>query len=207
VKNRPSLAGPRLVHGLVCALVLALVPLSVTAAPSAAATATTTSEEPVGQWPLDPRPAVVHGFDPPSVTWGSGHRGVDLAGRIGQPVRAALPGVVTYAGRIAGVRIVVVDHGATRTTYQPVAAAVPRGTTVAAGEVIGHLEWFGTHCSPAACLHWGWIHGSEYLDPLRLVGPLPVRLLPLDRPPPVTVSIAAPTLTTPMLMTGLPYVP
>jgi murein DD-endopeptidase MepM/ murein hydrolase activator NlpD len=78
-------------------------------------------------------------------------------------------------------RVVVVDHGPTRTTYQPVAASVARGDEVAAGDVLGTLSWAGTHCSPAACLHWGWRRGDTYLDPLLLVGaaPRPVRLLPL----------------------------
>jgi murein DD-endopeptidase MepM/ murein hydrolase activator NlpD len=137
------------------------------------------SPDPVGVWPLDPQPAVVHAFDPPTTPYGAGHRGVDLAGTPGQTVRTALPGTVTYAGRLAGLGVVVVNHGATRTTYQPVTATVPVGTTVAAGTQIGTLELAGSHCFPRACLHWGWIAGSTYLDPLRLVGAGPVRLLPL----------------------------
>jgi murein DD-endopeptidase MepM/ murein hydrolase activator NlpD len=127
---------------------------------------------------------VVHTFDPPAVRWGSGHRGVDLAGQMGQPVRAALAGRVAFVGRIAGVGVVVVDHGTTRTTYQPVAAAVQRGDEVATGTVVGRLEWLGTHCLPAACLHWGLLRGDRYLDPLGLVGggPRPVRLLPPGEP-------------------------
>jgi murein DD-endopeptidase MepM/ murein hydrolase activator NlpD len=146
--------------------------------------AAATADEPHGRWPLSPRPAVLADFSPPAARWGSGHRGVDLAGRVGQPVRAALPGTVSFTGRVAGVAVVVVDHGETRTTYQPVAGTVPRGTPVPAGQVVGRLQWFGTHCLPAACLHWGWIRGSDYLDPLLLVGaaPAPVRLLPLTGP-------------------------
>jgi murein DD-endopeptidase MepM/ murein hydrolase activator NlpD len=137
--------------------------------------------EPTGSWPVRPRPAVVNDFDPPEVRWGSGHRGVDLAGRIGQQVRSALPGEVSFVGRIAGVGVVVVEHGTTRTTYQPVAASVSRGDPVAQGGVLGTLEWFGTHCLPQACLHWGLVEGDVYLDPLELVGggPRPVRLLPV----------------------------
>ena len=37
---------------------------------------------------------------------------------------AALPGRVSFAGRVAGKPVVVVDHGATRTTYEPVLALV-----------------------------------------------------------------------------------
>ncbi len=134
--------------------------------------------DPVGQWPLLP-PDVVAGFDPPESTWGAGHRGVDLAGRPGQPVRAALPGRIAFAGTIAGRPVVTVSHGATRTTYEPVATTLPRGTRVAAGSVIGSLGVAGSHCFPAACLHWGWIRDETYLDPLRLVAGGPVRLLPL----------------------------
>ena len=136
-----------------------------------------TGGEPV--WPLDPRPEVVEGFAPPAERWGPGHRGVDLSGTPGQRVRAARAGTVTFAGGLAGRGVVVVDHGATRTTYEPVRAAVGVGDRVSAGSMIGTLETFGSHCWPASCLHWGLREGEEYLDPLTLVGGGPVRLLPL----------------------------
>ena len=141
--------------------------------------------DPVGVWPLVPEPEVVHGFDPPDDPWGAGHRGVDLRGSPGQPVRAALAGRVTWAGTLAGRGVVVVDHGATRTTYEPVEPSVQVGAVVAAGDRIGRLAVGGSHCLPVACLHWGWIEGETYLDPLRLVGAGPVRLLPLWRDEPV----------------------
>lgn len=137
--------------------------------------------DPVGVWPLHPQPEVVDRFDPPDQPWGAGHRGVDLAGRAGQEVRSALPGRVVFAGRIAGRGVVVVGHGSTRTTYEPVTATVRVGDTLPAGGPIGRLELTGSHCFPRTCLHWGWLRGEEYLDPLRLVGAGPVRLLPLWR--------------------------
>jgi murein DD-endopeptidase MepM/ murein hydrolase activator NlpD len=135
--------------------------------------------DPVGVWPLRPEPEVVAYFDPPAGPYGAGHRGVDLAGSPGQAVHAALAGTVTYAGMLAGRGVVVVDHGATRTTYEPVAATVRVGDRAPAGSVIGTLEIAGSHCFPQACLHWGWLAGETYLDPLRLVDAGPVRLLPL----------------------------
>lgn len=132
-----------------------------------------------GGWPLDPRPEVVGAFAPPATAYGSGHRGVDLLGHVGQPVHAAEAGTVTYAGKLAGRGVVVVDHGATRTTYEPVTATVHTGDEVAGGATIGTLELFGSHCFPRSCLHWGLIEGDRYLDPLSLVGPTRVRLLPL----------------------------
>ena len=137
-----------------------------------------------GVWPLRPRPAVVAGFDPPASRWGRGHRGVDLAGWPAAAVRSALPGTVTFAGRLAGRGVVVVSHGDTRTTYEPVDASVTVGDRVAAGAVLGRLQLFGSHCFPRWCLHWGLIQGREhYLDPLTLVGAAPVRLLPLAGDP------------------------
>ncbi|MDQ3616704.1 MAG: M23 family metallopeptidase [Actinomycetota bacterium] len=118
------------------------------------------------------------GFDPPEQNWNAGHRGVDLQGRPGQRVRAAKAGRITYAGLLAGRGIVVVSHGATRTTYQPVDAGARVGTNVSAGETVGRLRTFGSHCFPRTCLHWGLIRGETYLNPLTLVGAAPVRLLP-----------------------------
>lgn len=153
--------------------------LVVLACPSAAAEPTEPAA-PVGVWPLRPDPVVVNDFDPPASRYGAGHRGVDLAATIGQSVHAALPGTVTFAGRVAGKGVVVVGHGETRTTYEPVAAAVAVGDPVAAGAVIGVVEYAGSHCRPRACLHWGWLRGETYLDPLLLVGAGPVRLVPLE---------------------------
>ena len=124
-----------------------------------------------------------------------GHRGVDLRGSPGQPVRAALPGRVTWAGSLAGRGVVVVDHGATRTTYEPVDRR--RSTSaraVAAGDRLGTARRRpGRTACPRACLHWGWIEGETYLDPLRLVGAGPVRLLPLWRDEPVAARSPART--------------
>jgi murein DD-endopeptidase MepM/ murein hydrolase activator NlpD len=108
---------------------------------------------------------------------------------VGQAVRSALPGRVAFAGLLAARGVVVVDHGATRTTYEPVAATVRVGERVRAGQPIGTLQLPGSHCLPDACLHWGWLRGATYLDPLRLVGAGPVRLLPLWRDRPVASAI------------------
>ena len=161
-------------RSLLLAPLVVLLVIGVTTLPAGADT------DPVGVWPLRPAPpAVVAGFDPPDSAWGAGHRGVDLLGRAGQRVVAALPGTVAFAGVLAGRGVVVVDHGETRTTYEPVTASVSVGDPVAAGAALGSLELTGSHCWPRACLHWGWLRGDTYLDPLRLVGGGPVRLLPL----------------------------
>ena len=177
----PSLPHAIRVHGGRAVVVVLLLVVLVSPALRAGAQPSPVDPVPVGMWPLAPRPTVVRAFDPPTDPWGAGHRGVDLAGRVGERVYAALAGRVRFAGRIAGRGVVVVDHGSTRTTYEPVAATVGVGGVVARGQPIGVLETAGSHCFPGVCLHWGWIRGHTYLDPLLLVGGGPVRLLPLWR--------------------------
>ncbi|WP_244844021.1 M23 family metallopeptidase [Actinocatenispora sera] len=132
------------------------------------------------RWPLPGTPAVVRAFDPPPKRWLPGHRGVDLGGAAGTPVLAAGPGVVAYAGHIAGIGVISIEHaGGLRTTYQPVRPLVHAGEHVTAGERIGILDAGHPGCRRGACLHWGLRRGEQYLDPLSLLGFGRVRLLPL----------------------------
>jgi murein DD-endopeptidase MepM/ murein hydrolase activator NlpD len=132
------------------------------------------------RWPLPGRPRVTRGFRPPTTAYGPGHRGVDLAGTIGEPVRAAGPGVVGFAGQFAGRGVITVHHpGGLETTYEPVTAVVRAGAKVGPGDLLGRLEAGHPGCPVAACLHWGLRRGAVYLDPLLLVRPARVRLLPL----------------------------
>lgn len=143
------------------------------------------------RWPLGPpAPKVVRGFSPPASPWGPGHRGVDLAARPGQPVRAAGPGRVSYADRLAGRGVVAIDHGALRTTYLPVRPSVAAGRRVTSGTRIGVLEEDLSHCG-TSCLHWGLLRGSLYLNPLNLVQ-RQVRLLPFWSQPSPSASHRAP---------------
>ncbi|MFD0665530.1 murein hydrolase activator EnvC family protein [Thermocatellispora tengchongensis] len=130
-------------------------------------------------WPVVGEAVVVRGFDPPAAPWLAGHRGVDLAVGGGDFVRAAGAGVVSFAGPVAGRGVVVVAHpGGLRTTYMPVRPSVRRGERVAAGDVVGTVEPGAGHC-PDVCLHWGLRRGTQYLDPLLLLGRGGFRLLPV----------------------------
>jgi murein DD-endopeptidase MepM/ murein hydrolase activator NlpD len=186
---------PIRVHGRVPLIVVVLLAALVSPTWPTGASGAPVAPVPVGVWPLQPRPTVIRAFDPPDLPFGSGHRGVDLLGAPGQRVMAALAGRVTFVGPLAGRGVVVVDHGDTRTTYEPVSATVENGQSVLPGQVLGTLELAGSHCFPRACLHWGWIRGDSYLDPLLLVGGGPIRLLPLWLPmpsQPVQRSLAPP---------------
>lgn len=135
-------------------------------------------------WPLLPPPAVVTPFRPPAHAYGPGHRGVDLAGRAGQPVLAARAGTVVFAGPVAGLGVVSVQHDdGLRTTYEPVSPTVAVGAVVRAGDVLGLLAPGHAGCPGSMCLHWGVRRDRlDYLDPLVLLRPARVRLLPVPDP-------------------------
>ncbi|MPZ88668.1 MAG: peptidoglycan DD-metalloendopeptidase family protein [Nitriliruptorales bacterium] len=145
--------------------------------------------------PLDtPRPVgvvrpvaggLVRAFAAPEHAYGAGHRGADLAASPGEPVRAALAGLVTFSGQVAGAGWATVDHGGgVQTTYGVLPSRqVVAGQRVDAGQVLGLLG------EDAAHLDWGArVHGS-YVDPLTLLGGWeahlihPERLLPSADPP------------------------
>lgn len=136
----------------------------------------------VFQAPLDGPVTVTRGFEPPSDRYAAGHRGVDLAGVPGQTVRSAGEGTVIFAGLVGGRPVVSVEHpGGVRTTYEPVAPTVVRGQVVSRGTPLGTLRPGHPNCPVTACLHWGLrTDDNVYLDPLTLLRPAQVRLLPLN---------------------------
>ena len=141
------------------------------------------------QWPLRPGTAhVTRTFDAPRPDWQTGHRGVDIAGSPGQPVYAAGPGTVVFAGKLAGRPVVSVAHeGGLRTSYEPVDAMVRVGQLVGAATPLGRLVAGHPGCPAAACLHWGAMWGpasrADYVDPIGLLATTPVRLKPVSLRP------------------------
>jgi murein DD-endopeptidase MepM/ murein hydrolase activator NlpD len=141
----------------------------------------------IWQWPLvgpdGSPPTVTRPFDPPVHRWLPGHRGVDLVAPGATEVLAAGPGTVAFAGTLFGQGVVVVAHGAVRTSYEPVspAATLHVGDSVAAGTPLGTLN--PGHCRGSPCLHWGLLtghgHGVRYYDPLLLLGLVHLRLEPV----------------------------
>ena len=123
---------------------------------------------------------VVRGFEPPPSPYSAGHRGVDLATSTGEPIRAAGPGTVSFAGQVAGRGVLVIAHpDGVRTEYEPVAPTVRPGDQVRSGQPVAIVTGAHPNCSPDGCLHWAARRDGRYLDPLTLLGRLgQVRLLP-----------------------------
>ena len=158
-------------------VLLALTPSSATAAPG-------DFPATVAVWtaPLAGPPSVGRPFEAPPHPYGPGHRGADLVGSPGAPVLAAGDGVVAFAGMVAGRPVVSIDHAdGLRTTYEPVDPSVGAGQAVARGSPIGSLVAGHAGCAAEACLHWGLRRGETYLDPMALLRPPRIRLLPMGR--------------------------
>lgn len=147
-------------------------------------------------WPLD-RGELANLFDSPTHQYGAGHRGIDVVGTIGDPVRAVAAGHITFAGSVGGVLAVTVDHGRERSTYQPVAARVSVGDAVTARQVIGTLLGGPSHCS-GSCLHLGRVSSGVYLDPLEVMGTRRFVLIDPDGPAPPPPPGAGRSLTRPV---------
>lgn len=113
-------------------------------------------------------PTVVRGFEAPEHAYAAGHRGVDLRSSTGDIVVAPAPGVVAFAGPVAGRAVMTIDHGdGFVSSLEPVEALVAVGTTVAGGDPVGVLSPEG-HVEPGT-VHFGVRYRGEYVNPLLLV--------------------------------------
>ena len=170
----------RILITLITVLVSAFTAMQASGAAVDAPPCVPTKGSTVWMWPLA-GPTLLRPFEPPPHRWDAGHRGIDLAGYVGDPVRAAGPGVVLYAGRLVDRGVVVIGHGLLRTSYEPVEGTLAVGATVAFGEQIGTLD--AGHCASGPCLHWGLLgghgHATAYYDPLLLLGCGRLRLEPV----------------------------
>lgn len=135
------------------------------------------------------RPRVIHPFEKPAQRWSAGHRGVDLrVPENDRRVYAPAAGKVVFSGTVVNRKVLVIAHpDGRRSTFEPMDEALPVGTTVAAGEVIGTVAITagGTSERPyrrctTACLYWGVRQGgtrgdgsgkaAEYINPMSLLG-------------------------------------
>lgn len=138
---------------------------------------------------------VVDPFRAPACPYCAGNRGIEYAPSPGSAVVAAAAGTISFAGVVAGIRYVVVDHdGRWRTTYGKLATiAVRVGVRVAAGDVVG---------TTTEALYFGLRDGDAYVDPAPSLASLVVQpqLVPLDgvhRRPPRPARLVCPQSVSP----------
>lgn len=158
----------------VTALVGAVVAVAAVAAVAAPAAAAACWAPPVDAQVTDP-------FRAPTCPYCAGNRGIEYGTRAGAPVRAVAAGRVTFAGPVAGITYVVVDHAdGLRVTYGNLDdPRVGVGDAIVRGMVLGDA---------AGRFHLGLRRGDTYLDPTPFLGVWRgvVRLVPADGSPGVT---------------------
>ena len=107
---------------------------------------------------------VVQRFVAPACQRCSGHRGVTIGTTAGQPVRAVLPGVITFVGEVAGNTYVVeLIAPGVKVTYGwlGLATDLSQGDSVVQGQILGEAgdqTYLGVRV------------GSRYVEPLRALG-------------------------------------
>jgi murein DD-endopeptidase MepM/ murein hydrolase activator NlpD len=106
--------------------------------------------------------------------WGRLHSGADLDGETGDPVRAALPGVVTAVGYLRnysgyGLSVRIRHDARLETLYAHLVSADVRvGEAVQGGDVIARVGCTGSCTGPH--LHFEVRVRGNPVDPLRYIG-------------------------------------
>jgi murein DD-endopeptidase MepM/ murein hydrolase activator NlpD len=133
-------------------------------------------------WPLDEPHEIVRPFIAPATPYGSGHRGIDLAGAAGADVLAPADGIVHFSGFVVDRPVLSIDHGGGLvSSFEPVASDLVAGQVVHRGDRIGALQ--SGHCR-APCLHLGVRLHGQYVSPLLYLGGIPYPVLLPTRPLP-----------------------
>jgi hypothetical protein len=130
------------------------------------------------------------------------HRGIDVSGPDGSPVRAPASGVVTFAGSLPtygrGVTILT-DDGYSVTLVHLGAIGVSQGATVSEGDPVGTMGSSGTPEQAVPSVHLGIRHAADeqgYVDPLGLLPERPAAPVSVTEPSP------APEPVTPAVQVG-----
>ncbi len=98
------------------------------------------------------------------------HRGVDIANHFGAPVKAASPGVVTFAGKMEDFGYVVdIEHGyGYRTRYAHLSSlAVNVGDVVGGNQKLGRIGSTGHSTGPH--LHYEVRHNGKLINPRKFL--------------------------------------
>jgi len=147
------------------------------------------------QWPI--RGDVITRFHNGSDPYAGGqHRGIDIAGKVGQRVGAATAGTVRFAGVAGSSGLTVSVRTADArydTSYLHLSrAAVHKGERVDAGDPVGAVGTTGRRSAVAPHLHFGVRRAGSrhaYVDPLDLLPPLAAPRLPQPRGAPAPVPV------------------
>ena len=122
------------------------------------------------QWPIEGPVLAPFGVRGGGV-FGDTHRGIDLAARIGTPVRPVLSGRVQFAGTMRGYgKVVWIEHGEDAlSVYGHLSeVTVKEGQKVTKSTVIGRTGQSGNATGPH--LHFEFWRWGREVDPVRVLG-------------------------------------
>jgi hypothetical protein len=163
-------------------------------------------------WPL--RGEVITQYSNGDDPYASGrHRGIDIAGEVGQPVVAATGGTVRFAGTVgsSGLTVSVRSLDGFDTSYLHLSSAsVREGQSVGTGDRLGAVGTSGARSAERPHLHFGVREAGTrhaYRDPLSLLpalaapGESPLGA-PLPQPAPATPAPSPMPALAPLGITG-----
>ena len=125
------------------------------------------------QWPVEGPKTISRNYAAPLTPYSTGHRGIDIVARQGDPVFAPDSGTVHFAGTVVDRGVLSLDHGRFLSSFEPVTPTVVEGQRVSRGEVIAYVASSG-HCT---CLHMGARENGLYLSPLALLSSIEAAVL------------------------------
>ena len=135
-----------------------------------------TTGSPAWTWPLAIPHRILREFRAPVSEYADGHRGIDVAARLGDPVYAVADGTVTFAGIVVDRPALSLTHGGGLvSSLEPVTALVGAGDAVHRGQLIGRVA-SGGHCG-SDCVHLGARTYGRYVSPMRYLGEVPHAVL------------------------------
>lgn len=161
-------------------------------------------------WPADGQ--VLRPFTLGADAYAAGqHRGIDVAGADGSPVRAPAAGTVTFAGSLPtyGRGVTIVTAGGYAVTLVHLGTvSVAKGDSVSEGATIGTIGWSGDAEHDVPSVHLGIRVASQsegYVDPLGLLPPRAVAAVPVASP--ATAPSSAPVAAAPPATVPAPPAP
>ena len=174
---------------------------------AAAGLAALVGSGPAGAWSWPADGDVLRPFTLGGDAYAAGqHRGIDVVGVEGSPVRSPASGTVSFAGTLPtygrGVTILTAD-GYAVTLVHLGSIGVAKGDTVAEGASIGSMGWSGDPEHDVPTVHLGVrveTQGEGYVDPLGLLPPrsaAPAPSPPTAAPAPAPAPAQAPAPAVP----------
>lgn len=138
------------------------------------------------QAPLDAPLSLINPYRQPNSDFSAGHRGVDYAVRLGQPIYAPTDAKIHFSGFVVNRWLLSLKtESGDLLEFEPACSALSVGTSVSVGEQIATActagQTYRGHCEQIRCLHFSLRTERGYLSPLVRYGALaPSVLLPTD---------------------------